>query len=101
MKREERIRIIQGIVLINISIFLLSSFFLTSRGSFSYETGNDMDYFFGMILAREDWGSCLIILLCTSICSFGIYRICIKPLKVHKEESKVSVEKKSKPSYWS
>jgi hypothetical protein len=80
MNKEYRDRIIQGIVLINLSIFLLSSFYLTSRGSFSWETGNNMDYFFSWLSARNGWGSCLMILLCSSICSLGIYRIFVKPI---------------------
>jgi len=46
MNIKQRNRIIQGIVLINLSIFLLSSFFLTKGGSYSYETGNQVDHFF-------------------------------------------------------
>lgn len=41
------------------------------------------------------------ILLCSSIFSLGLYRICIKPLNVNLEESKNPAEKKSKSPYWS
>ena len=80
MSVEHRKRIIQGIVSINLSIFLASSVFFTERGSFSWETGNHIDYFFSMLSARTGWDSCFMILLCTCILSFGIYRICVKPL---------------------
>ena len=80
MNVEQRKRVIQGIVLINLSIFLISTMFMTKRRSFSWETGNHIDYFFSMLSARTGWDSCLMILLCTGILSFGIYRICVKPL---------------------
>jgi len=80
MNVEHRKRIIQGIVLVNLSIFLASIMFFTERRSFSWETGNHIDYFFSMLSARTGWDSCLMILLCTGILSFGIYRICMKPL---------------------
>ena len=80
MNVEQRKRVIQGIVLINLSIFLISTMFLTKRRSFSWETGNHIDYFFSMLSARTGWDSCLMVLLCTGILSFGIYRICVKPL---------------------
>ena len=86
MNIENRKRIIQGIVLINIFIFLTSSFFLTRRGSFSWKTGNNLDYFFSMLSARTGWDSTLMILLCSSLCSWGIYRICVKPLPTEKEK---------------
>ena len=80
MNVEHRKRIIQGIVLVNVSIFLVSSMFFTERHSFSWETGSHIDYFFSMLLERTGWDSCLMILLCTGILSCGIYRICMKPL---------------------
>ena len=80
MKVEQRKRVIQGIVLINLSIFLISAMFLTKRRSFSWETGNQIDYFFSMLSARTGWDSCLMVLLCSGILSFGIYRICVEPL---------------------
>lgn len=101
MKKEQQIRVIQGIVLINISIFLLSSIFLTEHRSFSYETGNQVDYFFNWLLARSGWGECLMILLCSSIFSLGVYRICLKPLKITDVVSKDFEEKKTKAPYWS
>jgi len=101
MNIKHRNRIIQGIVLINLSIFLLSSFFLTERGSYSYETGNQVDHFFSWLSARKGWSECLLMLLCSSIFSLGLYRICIKPLNVNLEESKNPAEKKSKSPYWS
>ena len=45
MNIKHRNRIIQGIVLINLSIFLLSCFFLTERGSYFYETDNKWTIF--------------------------------------------------------
>ena len=46
---------IQGIVIvINISIFLISTIFLTKHRSFSWETGNQVDYFFSMAISK-DW----------------------------------------------
>ena len=86
MNVEHRNRIIQGIVLINLSIFLLSSLFLTSHRSFSWEKGNHIDYFFSMISARTGWDSCLLMLLCSSLCSLGIYRICVKPISAKKDK---------------
>ena len=80
MNVEQRKRVIQGIVLINLSIFLASTMFFTERRSFSWETGNHVDYFFSMLSARTGWDSCLMVLLCTGILSFGIYRICVEPL---------------------
>jgi hypothetical protein len=80
MNVEHRKRIIQGIVLVNLSIFLASIMFFTERRSFSWKTGNHIDYFFSMLSARTGWDSCFMILLCTCILSFGIYRICVKPL---------------------
>ena len=80
MNLEQRKRIFQGIVLVNLSIFLASIMFFTERRSFSWETGNHIDYFFSMLSARTGWDSCLMILLCTGILSFGIYRICMMPL---------------------
>jgi len=101
MNIKHRNRIIQGIVLINLSIFLLSCFFLTERGSYFYETDNQVDHFFSWLSARKGWSECLMILLCSSIFSLGLYRICIKPLNVNLEESKNPAEKKSKSPYWS
>ena len=101
MKRKQQIRIIKGIVLINVSIFLLSSIFLTENRSFSFETGNQVDYFFNWLLARSGWGECLMILLCSSIFSLGVYRICLKPLKITDVVSKDFEEKKTKAPYWS
>ena len=80
MNVEQRKRVIQGIVLINLSIFLASTMFFTERRSFSWETGNHVDYFFSMLSARTGWDSCLMVLLCSGILSFGIYRICVEPL---------------------
>ena len=80
MNVEQRKRVIQGIVLINLSIFLASTMFFTERRSFSWETGNHVDYFFSMLSARTGWDSCFMVLLCSGIFSFGIYRICVKPL---------------------
>ena len=80
MNVEQRKRVIQGIVLINLSIFLVSTMFFTKRRSFSWEKGNHVDYFFSMLSARTGWDSCLMILYCTGIFSFGIYRICVNPL---------------------
>ena len=80
MNVEQRKRVIQGIVLINLSIFLASTMFFTERRSFSWEAGNHIDYFFSMLSARTGWDSCLMVLLCTGIISFGIYRICMEPL---------------------
>ena len=100
MNIEYRKRIIQGIILINLSIFLLSTMFFTKRRSFSWDTGNHIDYFFSMLSARTGWDSCLMILLCTGILSFGIYRICVKPLKITDEKSKDFEEKKTKAPYW-
>ena len=80
MNVEQRKRVIQGIVLINLSIFLASTMFFTERRSFSWEMGNHIDYFFSMLSARTGWDSCFLVLLCSGIFSFGIYRICVKPL---------------------
>ena len=88
MNVEQRKRVIQGIALINLSIFLASSMFFTERTSFSWEKGNHVDYFFSMLLSRTGWDSCFMVLLCTGIFSFGIYRICMKPLPTEKEEKK-------------
>jgi len=80
MNVEQLKKVIQGIVLINLSIFLISTMFLTKRRSFFWETGNHVDYFFSMLSARTGWDSCLMILYCTGIFSFGIYRICTELL---------------------
>ena len=80
MNVEQRKKVIQGIVLINLSIFLASTMFFTERRSFSWETGSHVDYFFSMLSARTGWDSCLMVFLCTGILSFGIYRICVEPL---------------------
>ena len=80
MNVEQLKKAIQGIVLINLSIFLISTMFLTKRRSFFWETGNHVDYFFSMLSARTGWDSCLMVLLCTGIFSFGIYRISMELL---------------------
>ena len=93
MNVEQRKRVIQGIVLINLSIFLLSTMFFTKQRSFSWDTGNHIDYFFSMLSARTGWSECLMILLCSSLFSMGIYRICAKPLNESLKEQKNSAEK--------
>jgi len=100
MNIKHRNRIIQGIVLINLSIFCFPVL-LTERGSYFYETGNQVDHFFSWLSARKGWSECLMILLCSSIFSLGLYRICIKPLNVNLRESRNPAEKKSKSPYWS
>jgi hypothetical protein len=56
MDVEQRKRVIQGIVSINLSIFLASSVFFTERGSFSWDTGNHIDYFFQYAISKDRLG---------------------------------------------
>jgi len=81
MNNEHRKRIVLGIILINLSIFLISALFLTYQGSFSYITGSDFDYFTSKIFSRTGWDAPLMILTCSSLCSLGIYMITVKPDK--------------------
>jgi len=46
-----------------------------------------------MLSARTGWSECLMILLCSSLFSMGIYRICAKPLNESLKEQKNSAEK--------
>lgn len=81
MNNEHRKRIVLGITVINLSIFLISACFLTDQGSFSYSTGNDFDYFTSKIFSRIGWDVPLMIVTCSSLCSLGIYMITVKPDK--------------------
>ena len=77
---DHRQRIILGIVLVNLSIFLFSAMLLTQQDSISW-TGkiSETEKFFLKLISRKDWGVSLMILFCTSLCSTGIYLISVKP----------------------
>jgi hypothetical protein len=56
MDVEQHKRVIQGIVSINLSIFLASSVFFTEQGSFSWDTGNLYRLFFQYAISKEQVG---------------------------------------------
>ena len=78
MKLNHRQRIILGIVLVNLSIFLFSAMLFTEQDSIFW-TGeiSEISKFFLKLISRKDWGVSLMILLCTSLCSTGIYLISV------------------------
>lgn len=78
MQIETRKRIIQGIILINLSIFILSAYFLTESGSYSYVVGNDFDEIASKLFSRKGWSAPLVILLCSSLLSIGVFMISVK-----------------------
>jgi uncharacterized membrane protein YeiB len=79
MKMDRRQRIILGIVLVNLSIFLFSAIWFTKQDSYFW-TGeiSESSKFFLKLISRKDWGVSLMILFCTSLCSTGIYLISVK-----------------------
>ena len=79
MKLKHSQRIILGIVLVNLSIFLFSAMLFAEQDSYSW-TGEISEFskFFLKLISRKDWGVSLMILLCTSLCSAGIYLISVK-----------------------
>ncbi|MDG0964671.1 MAG: hypothetical protein P8O23_06380 [Opitutales bacterium] len=99
MQIEARKRIIQGIILINLSIFILSAYFLTDAGSYTYVVGNQFDEITSKLFSRKGWSAPLVILLCSGLLSMGTFMISVK---AHKSESKkVEEGKKGKTPYWS
>lgn len=72
MNNEHRKRIVLGIILI-------SACFLTYQGSYSYSTGSSFDNFISKLFSRKEWDVPLMILICSSLCSLGIYMITVKP----------------------
>lgn len=99
MQIEARKRIIQGIILINLSIFILSAYFLTDAGSYTYVVGNQFDEITSKLFSRKGWSAPLVILLCSGLLSMGTFMISVK---AHKSKSKkVEEGKKGKTPYWS
>jgi len=83
MSEKLRKRVIAGIALINLSIFLLSAFLLTRPGSFFWEGPiTELEKSILRLLAREGYDISFFILLCTSLCSWGIYLISVRPKKI-------------------
>ena len=80
MNVEQRKRVIQGIVLIKFIHFLGIRHVFHKTLLFFLGDGKSCRLFFQHVSARTGWDSCLMILHCTGIFSFGIYRICVKPL---------------------
>ena len=78
MQIETRKSIIQGIILINLSILILSAYFLTESGSYSYIVGNDFDEITSKLFSRKGWSAPLVILLCSSLLSMGVFMISVK-----------------------
>lgn len=86
MSEEIRKRVIVGIALINLSIFMLSAFALTTPGSFFW-TGQitELEKSVLRLMAREGWVLPFFILLGTSLCSWGIYLISVRPEKIKED----------------
>ena len=78
MQIETRKRIIQGIILINLSIFIFSAYFLTESGSYSYIVGNYFDEITSKLFSRKGWSAPLVILLWSSLLSMGVFMISVK-----------------------
>jgi hypothetical protein len=86
MSEKLRKRVIAGIALINLSIFLLSAFLLTHPGSFFWEGPiTELEKSFLRLMAREGWKHCFFILLCTSLCSWGIYLLSVRPEEIKED----------------
>ncbi|NDH00039.1 MAG: hypothetical protein EBY43_02955 [Opitutae bacterium] len=86
MSEKLRKRVIAGIALINLSIFLLSAFLLTRPGSFFWEGPiTELEKSFLRLMAREGWDNCLFVLLCTSLCSWGIYLLSVRPDEIKED----------------
>ena len=81
MQIEARKRIIQGIILINLSIFILSAYFLTDAGSYTYVVGNQFDEITSKLFSRKGWSAPLVILLCSGLLSMGTFMISVKAHK--------------------
>jgi len=91
-------RVIQGIFLINIAIFLLAAFYLTESDSYSYVGGEYLDYVISLLSSRKHWEEPFMILLCSCLLSAGIFRISILPKKnkqVQVGKNEVSSEEKN------
>ena len=72
MCEEIRKRVIAGIALINLSIFMLSAFWLTTPGTISWVGQiTELEKTVLRLMAREGSVHSLFILLCTSLCSWG------------------------------
>lgn len=99
MQLEQRKRIIQGIILINLSIFILSAYFLTDAGSYAYIVGNQFDEITTKLFSRKGWSAPLVILLCSGLLSMGTFMISVKTDK--SESKKVEEGKKGEIPYWS
>lgn len=86
ISEEIRKRVITGIVLINLSIFLLSTFLLTRPGSFFWEGPiTELEKSILRLLAREGYDISFFILLCTSLCSWGIYLLSVRPEEIKED----------------
>jgi hypothetical protein len=86
MNEEIRKRVITGIALINLSIFFLSAFWLTSPGSFSWEGQiTEQEKSILRLIAREGWENCFFVLFCTSLCSWGIYLLSVRPEEIKED----------------
>ena len=86
VNEEIRKRVITGIALINLSIFMLSSFCLTSPGSFFWEGRiTELEKSILRLLAREGYELSFFILLCTSLCSWGIYLLGVRPEEIKED----------------
>ena len=94
MQLEQRKKIIQGIILINLSIFILSAYFLTDAGSYTYVVGNQFDEITSKLFSRKGWSTPLVILLCSGLLSIGTFMISVKADK--SESKKVEQGKQGK-----
>lgn len=86
MNEEIRKRVITGIALINLSIFFLSAFWLTNPASFSWDGQiTELEKSILRLLAREGYELSFFILLCTSLCSWGIYLLSVRPEEIKED----------------
>ena len=86
MSEEIRKRVITGIALINLSIFFLSSFWLTDPRSFSWAGQfTELEISVRRLIAREGWENCFFVLFGTSLCSWGIYLLSVRPEEIKKD----------------
>lgn len=86
MNEEIRKRVITGIALINLSIFFLSAFWLTNPASFSWDGQiTELEISVRRLIAREGWENCFFVLLCTSLCSWGIYLLSVRPEEIKED----------------